>query len=421
MQPGDRLTLRIEKAVAGGRMLARHEGAIVLVAAAIPGETVEVAVEKVQRRTAWAVTTAVVDPSPDRVDPFCEWACGGSVYAHVRYERQLELKRDVLHDAFMRIGRLPLDKATRVTGSRPEGYRMRARLHVQRGRLGFYREGTHSWCDPAPTRQLLPATIDAIAGLERALREVPHVEVSEVLIAENCAGTERAFHLELQRDTDPSRLASLMSLEGVTGVSCSAGQQRRALTLAGNPEVTDTVIGVPLTRHARAFFQGNRFLVHDLATRVCALVPPGRVLDLYAGVGLFAATLAARADRDVTAVEGDTAAAEHLKRNLAPYAPHARARHQPVEVFLSNAHSDGVPHTVVVDPPRTGLSKDALAGVLTLAPERVVYVSCDVATLARDVKTFVERGYRLAALEAFDMFPHTAHIESVALLTHPPQ
>src|SRR5919106_6574504 len=106
MKPGDRLTLRIEKAVAGGRMLARHEGAIALVAAAIPGELVEADFEKIQRGTIWARTTRVLEPSPDRVEPFCELDCGGSVYAHVRYERQRALKGDVLRDAFSRLAHL---------------------------------------------------------------------------------------------------------------------------------------------------------------------------------------------------------------------------------------------------------------------------------------------------------------------------
>ena len=108
MQLRDRITLRVEKAVAGGRMLARHHGAIALVAAAIPGELVEAEIEKIHRGTIWAVTRRVIEASPERVEPMCDWACGGTLYAHVRYERQLELKREVLRDAFARVAKLPL-------------------------------------------------------------------------------------------------------------------------------------------------------------------------------------------------------------------------------------------------------------------------------------------------------------------------
>jgi tRNA/tmRNA/rRNA uracil-C5-methylase (TrmA/RlmC/RlmD family) len=417
MQAGDRIRLRPEKAVAGGRMLARHEGAIVLVAGAIPGELVEVEVEKVQRHTAWGVVRAVLEPSPDRVEPFCDWSCGGSVYAHVRYPRQLDLKREVVRDAFSRIAHIDLDADVEVVPSRADGYRMRARLHVDRsGRLGFYREGTHELCDPGPTGQLLPETIEAIHALEEALARASGVAVREVAVAENRDATERAVHLELDRDADPSRLAPSLNLDGITGVSCSAGPGRRALTLTGTPEITDTVEGARLARHARVFFQGNRYLLGDLVKRVCALVPPGRVLDLYSGVGLFAAVLAAGGQHEVVAVEGDRDAADDLKRNVAPYAGLVKARHEPVEVFLAKDRAEVARWTAIVDPPRTGLSKDALRALLALRPERIVYVSCDIATLARDAGTAGAHGYALASLAAFDMFPHTAHIESLALL-----
>ena len=413
MKPGDRLTLRVEKAVAGGRMLARHEGMIALVAAAIPGELVEAAIEKIQRGTIWATTHRVVDPSPDRVDPFCELDCGGSVYAHVRYERQLALKREVLRDAFSRLAHVSLDDDVAVTGSRADGYRMRARLHARNGRLGFFREGTHVLCDAGSTRQLLPDTLAVLDRLQAALAHGSRAGVSDVEVAENCEANERALHLELAADGDPSALAALTMVDGVNGVSCSAGHAR-ALTLWGTPEVTDTIHGVSLKRHARAFFQGNRHLLSTLVSSVIEHVPAGRVLDLYAGVGLFSAVLAARGDVTVTAVEGDAISAHDLKRNLNPLAAAATARQQSVEAFLAARHPRF--DTVLVDPPRTGMTKEALQGVLG-AP-RVVYVSCDVATLARDVRTMTERGYQLSHLEAFDMFPNTAHVETLAVLEH---
>jgi 23S rRNA (uracil1939-C5)-methyltransferase len=415
MRPGERLTLRVEKAVAGGRMLARHEGAIVLVAAAIPGETVEAEVEKVQRGTIWAVTRNVIEASADRVEPFCDWTCGGSDYAHVRYERQLDLKREVLRDAFVRVAHHPLEGDLRVAASTPDGYRMRARLHFKDGELGFFREGTHEVCDPASTRQLLPATIVAVTALERRLRAANRVTIREVAIAENCEASERACHLELDPDGDPSRLAALVDIPGVTGVSCGAGQHRRSLTLSGSPSVTDVVAGVRLRRHARAFFQGNRYLLADLVTRAIAAVPPGRVIDLYAGVGLFSAAIAARGDSEVIAVEGDPVAGDDLKHNIAPFAAVVEARQQSIEAFVAARRPPARGATILVDPPRTGMTKAAIAGVLSLEPSRLVYVSCDVATLARDAGTALQHGYRLASIEAFDMFPHTAYVESLAV------
>ncbi len=416
MRPGDRLTLRLEKAVAGGRMLARHDGAIVLVAAGIPGETVEAEVEKTQRNTIWATTRRVLEASPDRVEPFCDGACGGSVYAHVTYARQLDLKRDVLRDAFARLARMPWDDALPVTPSPPEGYRMRARLHVRSGRLGFFREGTHELCDAGATRQLLPETIEAVRRLEASIAAAPRGAISEVAIAENCAGTERASHLELDANADPSRLENVTHVDGLTGVTCGALHHARALTLWGSATVSDTIRGVRLTRQARAFFQGNRYLLEALVSRVVQDVAPGQVADLYAGVGLFATALAARGDTQVTAVEGDAVAAEDLKHNAAGFGGTITARHQSVEVFLSSRRPAKRLDCVVVDPPRTGMTREALQGLIALGAARVVYVSCDVATLARDTRTLVDRGYRLTSLEAFDMFPNTAHVESLAIV-----
>jgi tRNA/tmRNA/rRNA uracil-C5-methylase (TrmA/RlmC/RlmD family) len=412
MKPGDQLTLRIEKAVAGGRMLARHEGAVALVADAIPGELVAADIEKIQRGTIWATTRRVIEPSGDRVDPFCDGACGGNAYAHVRYERQIALKRDVLRDAFVRLAHVQLPDDISVAPSNPYGYRMRARLHVRNHRLGFFREGTHTLCEVGPTRQLLPDTVATLDRLAHSLARAERALVTDVELSENCEASERACHLALAADGDPSALTALTQVEGLTGASCG-GARSRALTLWGSPTVTDTIDGVNLQRHAHAFFQGNRYLLSTLAARVVDYVCPRDVLDLYAGVGLFSAVLAARKDAVVTAIEGDAVSAHDLKHNLAPYAS-AKARHQSVEAFLNTRPKR--PDAVIVDPPRTGMTKEAMHGVLALAVPCFVYVSCDVATLARDVRTMMERGYRLAHIEAFDLFPNTAHVETLAVL-----
>jgi 23S rRNA (uracil1939-C5)-methyltransferase len=419
MSPGDRLTLTAQKPAAGGRMIARHEGAVVLVAATIPGETVEAVVERVQRGTIWARTTRVIERSPDRVDTSGDGSCGGAVLAHVGYDRQLALKREIIRDAFSRIGRLSLPDDFPVFPSPVDGYRMRARLHVHRGEIGFFREGTHELCDPSITRQLLPDTIDSLHDLADALKDVPGVVVSEVEVAENCPATARALHLDLPEAADPSRLGSLRAIRGVTGVSCGSVRSYRSLVLSGSPFVKDLIalpsstVKVSLTRHAHSFFQANRFLIADLLAAVVELVTKGRVLDLYAGVGLFAVALATRGT-DVVAIEGERQSADDLKANAAGLQGVLNARHQAVETYLAVERPKGI-ETVIVDPPRTGLSKEALAGTIAVGAPRILYVSCDVATLARDAKLLVEAGYRVGAVSAYDLFPNTAHIESVVV------
>jgi 23S rRNA (uracil1939-C5)-methyltransferase len=408
MTRGDRLRLTVERPAAGGRMIARHEGAIVFVSGAIPGEVIEAEVQKVQRGTAWAETRAVIGASPDRVPEAADGACGGSVFAHIAYERQRTLKAAIIGDALRRIGRVTLDYEVEVVPSPVDGYRMRARLHVRGGRIGFFREGTHVLCDAASTRQLREDALAAIAALERALSSLPRPVVSEIELSENVAATERACHLELLPDGDPSRLASATRVEGVTGVTCAPVDHPRTMELWGSPFVSDEIRAARLVRHARAFFQGNRYLLSALVDHVVAGVSDG-VLDLYAGVGLFSVAAAAAGRGPVVAVEGDRFAAADLKRNAEAHRieVHAGA----VEAFL--AHARTWPSTVIVDPPRTGMSKEAMAGVMRLRAPRLVYVSCDVATLARDARVLLDAGYRIEHARAFDLFPNTAHVETV--------
>jgi 23S rRNA (uracil1939-C5)-methyltransferase len=410
MNRGDRLTLTIERPAAGGRMIARHEGAIVFVAGAIPGEVVEAEIEKVQRGTGWAITREVKTASPDRLAGAPDGACGGCVFAHIRYERQLAIKTAIIEDALRRLGHITLDGAPAITGSPVDGYRMRARLHVRHRRIGFFREGTHSLCDAAQTRQLLPATLDVMRALEASLAALDRDAVADIELSENRDASSRALHLELLPDGDPSRLATFANIDGLTGVSCAPPNSRRTMELWGSATVSDTIAGVTLARHARAFFQGNRYLVEPLVDHVLAHAGDGPFLDLYAGVGLFSVPLAAAARGPVVAVEGDEFAARDLKRNAAA---HDRVDVQiaAVEDYLRQVKPRA--GTVILDPPRTGLSKAALAGALDVRAPRLVYVSCDIATLARDARLLFDAGYRLEDVRAFDLFPNTAHVETV--------
>src|SRR4051812_14898168 len=158
LSPHEDVSLAIEKPAAGGGMIARHEGQIVFVSGAIPGERVRARVEQVRGGTAYAETIRVEESSPDRREPGGDPACGGNVFAHIAYPRQLQLKADIVADAFARIGKLPLNVIVPVRPSPEQGYRMRARLHVREGRIGFFREGTHDLCDATRTGQLLMAT-----------------------------------------------------------------------------------------------------------------------------------------------------------------------------------------------------------------------------------------------------------------------
>jgi tRNA/tmRNA/rRNA uracil-C5-methylase (TrmA/RlmC/RlmD family) len=175
--------------------------------------------------------------------------------------------------------------------------------------------------------------------------------------------------------------------------------------------------GAVLQRRAESFFQGNRFLLRELVAAAVAAIPDsGEVVDLYAGVGLFSVALASTGRSGVVAVEGDHSSGADLRENARAHAPRLDARVQRVEDYLA-AHRVPRTATVLIDPPRTGLSNAAADGVLRHGPRRIVYVSCDPATLSRDARKLLDGGYRLDALRAFDLFPSTPHVEALAVFT----
>src|SRR5688572_23968186 len=236
LQPNSEIIVTIEKPVAGGRMLARHEGQIVFVAGAIPGERVRVRMARVSKQVAFADTVAVLDQSDDRRSLDADWACGGSLYAHVSYERQLRLKSDVVADALARIAKMRLEAPVRVMASEEEGYRMRARLHVRNGAMGFFREGTHELCDAGPTRQLLPDTIHALRRLQPLLERT---RVTSCELSENAAATERAVLLELE----PSEAAPphVDPIDGISGLLFADDQRGHLIVSYGSPYVIDRI------------------------------------------------------------------------------------------------------------------------------------------------------------------------------------
>jgi tRNA/tmRNA/rRNA uracil-C5-methylase (TrmA/RlmC/RlmD family) len=424
IENGSTLTLDVEKAAAGGRMLARHDGQVVLVWGAIPGERVAARVERIGKRVAYAETIDVLAPSGDRRPAAVDWRCGGNVYAHVGYERQRVLKGEIIQDAFSRIGRLPLPEPPPVIGSPETGYRMRARLHVQDGRIGFFREGSHELCDAGATGQLLPDTIEWLERMEQRLGAAGLTGIVSIQIAENVPATERVCHLEIEPGVDVNALAAISMELALTGLTAGRVMGPGVERLSGVPTVTDVLLvtedetspaTLRLCRDVRAFFQGNRFLLEPLLRHVIALVPEGPVVDLYAGVGLFGLSVSAAGSAAVTLVEGDAVSGADLERNAEPFGERAQVHRASVEEWLATSPLLPV-QTFIVDPPRTGMSRDAVAGIIGRRPDRVVYVSCDVATLARDVRAFADAGYVVGGLTGFDLFPNTAHVETVVVL-----
>jgi 23S rRNA (uracil1939-C5)-methyltransferase len=418
---GDQIELVIERPVAGGRMIARHDGQVVLVSGAIPGERVRARIERVERRLAFAAVSSVIEASPDRRAPAADPMCGGCLYAHVAVERQRSIKGDVIADAFARIGKHPLAGRIDVASSPEQAYRMRARLHVRNGRFGFYREGSHVLCDAAGTGQLSPETLSAVAEAVQGIQNAG-ATASSLEVAENVPADQRAIFIELSAPGSLSR-AALERLIGSSITSIMTVSPDAARYSAGTPTIADSLQTITrqraqgeLRRHAESFFQANRFLLPTLVSDVLdSTLPDDDVLDLYAGVGLFGVSLAGTGRAGVTAVEAPGSSGTDLQRNAEPFGSAITAVVAPVERYLVRVRQ--LPPTVIVDPPRTGLSKTVLDCLVTRGGTRLVYVSCDPPTMARDAGALLDAGYQLESVRAYDLFPNTPHVETVGVFS----
>jgi 23S rRNA (uracil1939-C5)-methyltransferase len=422
----DPISLLIERPVAGGDMLARHDGRIVFIRGVIPGERVRARIVRQAKGVAWADLLEVEDASPDRRPVDFDPTCGGGHYAHIAPARQAALKGEIIADAFRRLAKHPLEAPPAVAPSPERGYRVRARLHVRNGRVGFFREQSHVLCDAAPSGQLREDAIVAAQDLVSALG-ARAADCDAVIIAENVAATDRVLHLEPRAGARfETADASAWAGTGATGLTTST--EGGARHLRGIGVVTDSAydlfgglppidLGWTWTRHATSFFQGNRFLAGALVSAVLKGLGPaatGTVADCYSGVGLFSVA-AAGSGAHVLAIEGDPSSSADLAVNAKQLGDRIRAVSASVETALSTPPPSGL-SAVIVDPPRTGMSPEAVRGLIGWQSPRIVYVSCDPPTLARDTRLLLEAGYRVSSVEAFDLFPNTPHVETVAVL-----
>jgi 23S rRNA (uracil1939-C5)-methyltransferase len=316
---------------------------------------------------------------------------------------------------------LPAVAPVAVVASPERGYRMRSRFHVRGTRAGFFREGTHEICDASTSGQLLEASVAAAAAAVASLAEHGAAAVS-VGLTENIAATERALHADVAfgaRVSEPvlARAAAAARLTGMTARTPGGVLMSTGTPTVGDP--FDVLTGGrassgELRRQPESFFQANRYLLPSLVTYVLDAVPPdGAVLDLYAGVGLFALSLAACGRHGITAVEGESSSGADLKRNAASFGAAVRVVIGGVEERIATWRGEA--ETIVVDPPRTGISKPAMQAVARLGARRIVYVSCDPPTMARDARRLVDAGYGIGSLAAFDLFPNTPHVETVGV------
>ncbi len=426
MKPGDVLEVVIEKGVYRGRGLGRLGGRVVLVPRAHAGDRVRVRLTEVHTGWAEGALLEVLGPAPDRRSSACPYVprCGGCAYQDLSYEAQLRLKESVLRESLARAG-VAFEGPVSVHASPEGGWRLRASLHFAAVegelRLGLQQEGTRRVVDVEACLQLSERMNQAAGSVRRALldRRALWPRLRGLGLLESPDGGTLLACLETA--LEPAEAAALASLAGrvpeIDGFGVATG--RRLHWLHGPAHVEATVLGVALRAHVRSFFQANRFLLEPLARAVLDLVPPGtsRVIDLYAGVGLFALPLAARGEPEVLAVEWGRTAAEDARWGAGR---NGLAQVRVVEGDVATtlgAVRPGAGERILLDPPRTGVGPDVVKLLAGRGAETIVYVSCDPPTLGRDLARLGERGYRPDTVHLFDLFPDTFHVETVVRLT----
>jgi 23S rRNA (uracil1939-C5)-methyltransferase len=420
--------IRIEKLVYGGDALAHHDGRTVFVPYAIGGELERVRAVEQKKKFVRAKIDQVLEPAADRVAAPCPQfgVCGGCHYQHMNYAAQVRSKSQILRETLSRIGRINWTGEIGENVAQPLQYRNRAQWALRpvgsAGKLaiGYFQQGSSTLAPATVCPIIAPRLESVLAGLGRACDEgaLPRsVRAIEAFV--NSTGDQ----LILNVSADKSAIAAeklLPRLIPFTGEIVSLLVQDEStenLDLAGPGHIVYESGGRKFRVGHLSFFQVNRFLIDELTRAVVGDVKGELALDLFAGVGLFSLPLAANFKR-VIAVEGNVAAVRDLELNLKDI-PMARARHSEVESFL--ARWKETPELVVLDPPRAGISDVAAKRLREIGAATIVYLSCDPATLARDLavltrKEEVGHNYRINTLELYDLFPETYHIEALATL-----
>lgn len=415
---GARVTVTVERVAHGGHCVARHEGQVVFVRHAIPGEVVDVEItgSGPKGRFLRADATEVLTPSVSRVAPPCRHAgpggCGGCDWQHVSPAGQRALKAEVLREQIARLGGIseiagvPLDDAVDVVavdGDRDGlAWRSRVRYAVDaEGRPGFRRHRSHTVVPIASC----PLVTDGVDTTGATRRHWTGAEVVEVVASST---GDRAVLVD-----PPGSVRDAMS--GLPTDVAVPG-------LRGRRWVTETAAGREWRVRADGFWQVHPGAADALVAAVRDALAPSEgehLLDLYSGVGLFAGSLAVDIGESgrIDAVEASVPACGDARRNLFDL-PQVRIHESPVEAWLA-AGTVTDADLVVLDPPRSGAGSKVLDHVLDLAPRAIAYVACDPAALGRDLGHVCAAGWRVASVRGFDLFPMTHHVEAVALLVPP--
>lgn len=444
MQKNDEIIIDITDITSDGSGVGRYEGMAVFVPLTAVGDTVRVHILKVKKNYAFAKLTEIITPSPDRTENDCDVfrKCGGCVYRHLSYKAELEIKQNTVYETMKRIGGYDIPPKAIIPSVRSERYRNKAQYPISvNGGTGFYAFHSHRIV-PLVCCPLQPLIFDKISAV---FTDWVNTHGISIYNEERHSGLIRHLYIRIAEATGEIMVCTVINgdslpyadmlisaLAGVCGdnlksVQININREKtnvilgdKCKTLYGKPYITDVLCGVKIRISPLSFYQVNRATAELLYKKAAKYAKPcgADILDLYCGAGTIGLSMANSA-KSIIGVEIVPQAVEDAKYNAeingitnAEFIC-ADASAAAKELAKRNIK----PKTVIIDPPRKGCTAELIKTVAeSFSPERVVYVSCDPATLARDVKMFKENGYILSEYTPVDMFPRTAHTECVALI-----
>src|SRR5215207_2757424 len=391
----------------GGDAMGRLEdGRAVFVPFGLPGERVRVRLTEEKRNFARGELVVILEASPQRTLPRCKHfgVCGGCHYQNLPYEEQLKAKTHILRDQLTRIGKIENPPVQKMVASRsPWNYRNHVQFHLTKeGKLGYVEAQAASVF--AITECHLPE--GSINSIWPQLEFEPETNIERVSLR---SGNHEDLMLVLGSNSSESP-----ELEIEAGISVTHVFEENTVVIAGNDHIIISVLGRDFRVSAASFFQADTAMAEKMVNYLITTLPinpSDTLLDVYCGAGLFGAFLATKCER-VIGIESSASACEDFSFNLDEF--------ENVELYEGLAedvipHLEAKPDIVLVDPPRAGLDKRVVDGILKLNPRLIVYVSCDPSTLARDAARLLNGGYHLKDVTPFDLFPQTYHIESISL------
>ncbi|MGI5981435.1 MAG: 23S rRNA (uracil(1939)-C(5))-methyltransferase RlmD [Dysosmobacter sp.] len=443
LEKGSVYTAVIDGYSSEGLGIARVNGAVVFVPHAVRGEEIDLRITKVMKTSCAGEIVKIHDPSPERMEPECPYAgkCGGCAYRHLTYPEELWAKRQRVQDALTRIGGLDLTVEEILGAKNPEHYRNKSQYPVGAdGSIGFFQARTHK---VVPIRRCLiqteaaDRTAQAVGEWMRRYKISAYDETTgKGLVRHVCVRVNRKGESlccvvvngnKVPREPELAAYVTA-AVPHTVGVLLNSNTRRgnvilgdKYRTLFGRNYLMDTLCGLEFKLSMPSFYQVNRDqaeMLYGKALEFAGLTGNETVLDLYCGIGTITLCLAKAAKRVIGAEIVPPAIRDAKENALRNHIENAEFFCGDAADIAAKLESDGLrPDVVTVDPPRKGLAPEVIASVAAMGPEKVVYVSCDPATLGRDVKIFREFGYEAKRAAAVDMFPGTAHVETVVLLS----